>query len=135
MTGPIEQAATHQRPCGDDVAHLALPKSVSWDQSLPLGLGYLQMGLLPAAELAETKSNMKGSAFAEGFVIGAIYMERAETSPAAFEALIDAINRYEVKAVVIPNLLHLAELAATNNIKEAFKRATGARLIMVGSRP
>jgi hypothetical protein len=93
------------------------------------------MGLLPAAELAETKSNMKRSAFVEGFVIGAIYTERAETSPAAFEALIDAINRYEVKAVVVPNLLHLAELAATNNIKEAFKRATGARLIMVGSRP
>jgi hypothetical protein len=69
----------------------------------------------------------------EGFAMGTIYAENSASSPAAFEALIEAIHRYEVTAVVVPSLLHLVALTATQNIKGAFERATGARVLLASA--
>jgi hypothetical protein len=45
------------------------------------------------------------------------------------------VNRYEVTAVVVPSLLHFAALSAAHNIKDAFERATGARVMVANSSP
>lgn len=67
--------------------------------------------------------------------MGTIYTEETDTTPAAFEALIAAVNRYEVTTVVIPSRLHFAALARTHDVKDTFERATGARVVIADSTP
>nr|WP_184806520.1 hypothetical protein [Kribbella italica] len=81
-------------------------------------------------ELADIKDQLETFARTEGFAMGTVYVEENDTSPAAFEALIDAVNRYEVTAVVIPSRLHFAALAVTHNVKDTFERTTGARVVV-----
>jgi hypothetical protein len=106
------------------------------DYTRPLLLGYVIKHLLMTDdELSETKDRLEAFAHLEGFAMGTIYVEDSSTSPAAFEALIEAVNRYEVTAVVLPSLLHFATLAATHNVKDAFERATGARVMVAPAPP
>jgi hypothetical protein len=135
MTGPIKQLSS-QTGLGRQSGEHLMPSGDGWQcHASPVCLGYLLGYLLPACELIETRDRLKRLALVEGFAIGAIYVEHQETKPAAFEALVDAISRYDVKAVVIPSCLPLVDLAATNNIKDAFERATGARIITANPYP
>ena len=105
------------------------------DNTRPLLLGFILKHLLMTDdELAVTRVRLEEFAAVEGFAMGTIYVEDTATSPAAFAALIEAVSRYEVTAVVVPSLLHLAALSAVHNIKDTFERATGAR-VMVASSP
>jgi hypothetical protein len=105
------------------------------DYTRPLLLGFILKHLLMTDdELAETKERLKAFAAIEGFAMGTIYAEDTAATPAAFEALIEAVNHYEVTAVVVPSLLHFAALAMTHNVKDTFERATGAR-VMVATAP
>jgi hypothetical protein len=106
------------------------------DGTRPLLLGFILKHLLMTDdELARTKRRLDEFAAVEGFAMGAIYIEDMATSPAAFAALVDAVVRYHVPAVVVPSLLHLAALAAVHNFKDTFERATGARVMVAGSSP
>jgi hypothetical protein len=106
------------------------------DYTRPLLLGFVLKHLLMTDdELAETRERLEEFAAVEGFAMGTIYVEDTAITTAAFEALIDAINRYEVTAVVVPSLLHFAALSAVHNIKDTFERATGARVMVAGSSP
>jgi hypothetical protein len=101
------------------------------DHNRPLLLGYvLRHLLLSDEELAAVKERLERFAAEEGYAMGTVYVEVSARVPAAFEALIEAVNRYEVTAVVVPSLLHLAALSAVSNIKETFERATGARVVV-----
>jgi hypothetical protein len=113
----------------------ALARRGMTDYTRPLLLGYVLKHLLMTNdELAETKERLEQFASVEGFAMGTIYVEGSATTPAAFEALIEAVNRYQVTAVVVPSLLHLVALASTHNVKDTFERATGAR-VMVATAP
>jgi hypothetical protein len=104
------------------------------DYTRPLLLGYVLKHLLMTDdELTETRERLEEFAHTEGFAMGTIYVEDAATTPAAFEALIEAVNRYEVTAVVVPSLIHFAALAATHDVKATFERATGARVMVAAS--
>ncbi len=106
------------------------------DYTRPLLLGYLLRHLLMTEEeLYSAKERMEHFAQVEGFAMGTTYVEEIDTSPAAFQALIDAVYHYEVTAVVVPSMLHLAVLSAPATIKDYFERATGARIMVVGSPP
>lgn len=106
------------------------------DYTRPLLLGYILKHLLMTdGELADTKAQLEEFARVEGFAIGTIYVEETETTPAAFEALIAAVNRYELSTVVIPSRLHFAALAVTHDVKDTFERATGARVVIASSIP
>jgi hypothetical protein len=106
------------------------------DYTRPLLLGYVLKHLLVGDdELAESKERFEEFAVVEGFAMGTVYVEAAETSPAAFAALIEAVNRYEVTAVAVPSLLHFAALSTVHNIKDTFERATGARVMIASSSP
>ncbi len=69
----------------------------------------------------------------ESFSMGFTYVEEPGTSPAAFEALFESVKRYEVTAVVLPSLLHLAVLGPSHDIRNSFERATGARVLLLDS--
>jgi hypothetical protein len=106
------------------------------DYTRPLLLGYILKHLLMTdGELADIKGHLEQFAKVEGFAMGTIYTEETETTPAAFEALIAAVNRYEVTTVVIPSRLHFAALAITHDVKDTFERATGARVVIANSAP
>jgi hypothetical protein len=106
------------------------------DYTRPLLLGYVLKHLLMTdGELADTKSQLEDFARIEGFAMGRIYTEKTDTTPAAFEALIAAVNRYEVTTVVIPSRLHFAALAVTHDVKDTFERATGARVVIASNIP
>lgn len=64
-----------------------------------------------------------------------MYVEQIESAPAAFEALIESVNRYEVTAVVIPSMLHFAVLSGPAAIKDQFEKATGARVLVASAAP
>jgi hypothetical protein len=104
------------------------------DYTRPLLLGYVLKHLLMTdGELADLRVQLEEFARIEGFAMGTIYTEETETTPAAFEALIAAVNRYEVTTVVIPSRLHFAALAITHDVKDTFERATGARVLIPSS--
>jgi len=106
------------------------------DYTRPLLLGYVLKHLLMTdGELADIKDQLEQFAAVEGYAMGTIYVEETETTPAAFEALIAAINRYEVTTVVIPSRLHFAALAMTHDVKDTFERATGARVVIATPSP
>jgi hypothetical protein len=106
------------------------------DYTRPLLLGYILKHLLMTdGELADTKDQLEQFAAVEGFAMGTIYVEETETTPAAFEALIAAVNRYEVTTVVIPSRLHFAALAVIHDVKDTFERATGARVVIANPSP
>ncbi len=51
--------------------------------------------------------------------------------PAAFEALIEAVNRQKVTAVALPSLFHFAAFGVPTDIRDSFERATGARVLVI----
>jgi hypothetical protein len=106
------------------------------DHIKPLLLGYIREHfLMTAAELAQTKAQLVTFARAEGFTLHAIYVERIETAPAAFGALVEAVQRYHATAVVLPNLHHMTMLGAPTSIKGHFEHLTGARVLVADPPP
>ncbi len=106
------------------------------DHTKPLLLGYVRMHLLMTDnELADAKERLAYFAAVEGFSLGTVYVEQVDTAPAAFEALVESVNRYGVTAVVIPSMLHFAVLSSPAAIKDHFEKATGARVLVASTAP
>jgi hypothetical protein len=102
------------------------------DFTRPLLLGYVRRDLLVTDDqVDQLEREMAKFAQAEGFSMGFTYIEKAGTWPAAFDALMQSVNRYEITAVVLPSLLHFAVLDAPHDIKDMFERATGARVVVL----
>lgn len=106
----------------------------SEDFTRPLLLGYLRRDLLVVeGQVEELKREMAAYAEAESFTMGHIYVEQSDSWLAAFEALAESIDRYDVTAVVLPSLLHLTGIGMPTDIRDSFTRATGARLLVLSS--
>lgn len=106
------------------------------DYTRPLLLGYVRKHLLMTDdELDDAKERLAHFAQVEGFSLSTVYVEQLETTPAAFEALVEAANRYEITAVVLPSMLHFAVLGAPASIKRHFEQFTGARVLVANSAP
>jgi hypothetical protein len=102
------------------------------DFTKPLLLGYVRHDLLLTdGQVGRLEREMCRFAQTEGFSMGSTYVEKPGTWPAAFEALIESVKRYDVSAVVLPSLLHFAVLGAPDGIKDIFERATGAQVIVL----
>ncbi len=106
------------------------------DYTRLLALGYLHRGLLVTDDHLETvERELAAFAQAEGFSMGFTYVEQPGAWPAAFEALIEAVSRFEVTAVVLPSLLHFAALGVPTDIRDSFERATGTRVLVAQPPP
>jgi hypothetical protein len=104
------------------------------DYTKPLLVGYVRRDLLVTdGQVSQLDREMTRFAIAEGFSMGFTYVEKPETWPAAFEALIESINRYEITAVVVPSMLHFAALDTSHDIRQIFEQSTGARVLVLNS--
>ncbi|GAA1711559.1 hypothetical protein GCM10009745_69570 [Kribbella yunnanensis] len=102
------------------------------DFTKPMLLGYVRRDLLVTdGQVNQLEREMARFAHAEGFSMGSTYVEKPGTWPAAFEALVESVNRYDVTAIVLPSLLHFAVLGP--DIKNIFERATDARVLVLDS--
>jgi hypothetical protein len=79
------------------------------DHCRPLLLGYVRADALTTPDkLAMAEANLAAFAATEGFTLGTVYVERDETAPGAFHALMDEVLRNEdAWAVVVPDVTHL----------------------------
>jgi hypothetical protein len=104
------------------------------DATRPLLVGYIRRDLL-SDESAIEQLEVQMAVFArrEGFSMGYTYVERAATSLAALEALVEFVGRSEEAAVVIPSPLHFLAIDGPINLREIFERATGTRVLMLTS--
>ncbi|MFB6724822.1 hypothetical protein ACFCV3_31890 [Kribbella sp. NPDC056345] len=106
------------------------------DYTRPLLLGYARRDLYPSDEHVERlKDELQKFAAVEGFAMGSIYVERRATAPAAFNALVESLNRYELTAVVIPGWQHLELIGDPGTVKQEFEQVTGARLMLYDPGP
>lgn len=92
--------------------------------------GYLRAHLLICtSEVNRTKDSLTRFAKDSNLVLAAIFVEEHPRRPDAFERLLQAVLRDEVRVVLLPSFLHLAVLGSPRNVKGYFEAATGARII------
>jgi hypothetical protein len=104
------------------------------DLDRPLLLGYVRRELIATdTQVQEVERRMSLFADIEGFSMGFIFIDQPSIRPTIFESLTEEIRRHGITAVVLPSLLHFAVLGATHDIKGAFERATGARVLLLDS--
>ncbi|HEY0694525.1 MAG TPA: hypothetical protein VGD71_36525 [Kribbella sp.] len=96
-------------------------------------LGYLHRGLVNDNQVGMVMRELADVAHTRGFSMRALYVEQPCGWPAAFEALIEAVIRYEIVAVALPNLLHFAALGAPTTIRDALEWSTGVRVLVAQS--
>jgi hypothetical protein len=97
------------------------------DYTRPLLLGYARRDLyLSDPHVTAMKPELSGFAKLEGFAMGSIYLEVPDTAPAAFEALVASVNRYEITAVVLPEWRHLALVGDPEQVKQQFEPITAS---------
>ncbi|MFI5708986.1 hypothetical protein [Kribbella sp. NPDC051620] len=106
------------------------------DYTRPLLLGYARHDLYPSDEdIERLRVELTRFAAVEGFAMGSIYVERRNLAPAALNALVESLNRYELSAVVIPGWQQLELIGDPERVRQEFERVTGARLILYNPGP
>jgi hypothetical protein len=102
----------------------------------PLGIGYLrQYCRMRPAELGRARDRLTRVAAAEGLTLKAIFVERPETEPAAFHAVVEAARSDEVSAVIVPTLQHLKPRPGERSRRDRLVRDAGVRVLVVASPP
>lgn len=75
----------------------------------PLLLGYIRGDALTTdREVAQSTSALAAFADREGYALGAVFVERTERVPLAFEAMLAEAARTGAKAVVVPGPVLIA---------------------------
>jgi hypothetical protein len=98
----------------------------------PLLFGYVRVHLLMTRrELNGVKQRLAEFADDEGYTLANIFIEQAHTVPAAFQALVDAARKHEVKTVVVPGMQHLKVLPP--GMREHLEHYAGAHVIAAES--
>jgi hypothetical protein len=101
----------------------------------PLLFGYLNVWPSTSdGELAAFTVALRAFAGTEGFTLGDVFAERAAGHGTAFHALLHAVRRYEVRAVAVPALDHLARVPGVKLAKERLE-TEGARVLIVRPGP
>ncbi len=101
------------------------------DYTRPLLLGYARRDLyLSDRHVDDLRRELGAFAQLEGIAMGSVYIEDPGTAPATFEALVASVNRYQIRAVVLPGLQHLALVGNPEEVRVQFEHVTGARIML-----
>jgi len=99
-------------------------------------LGYIRTHrLMTDRELADLKVRLARFARREGYALGTVFVERNDRAPAAFQALMAAVQQQDVTAVVVPTMHHFSVLGSPACMKQRLEHCTGARVLIAGRAP
>lgn len=94
-------------------------------------LGYIREHfLMTEVELANARQNLVDYAEAHGYELGAIFVERLETAPAAFEAMAYELTGLDTPAIVVPGVHHLAVLGNPLQVRQQLEDPGGIRVLV-----
>jgi len=100
----------------------------------PLAHAYLRAHLLMTeTELADVKDRLERFARVEGYCLDRVFVERVDLMPAAYHALVDALEADDVAAVLVPTWQHLAVLGPPAVLRDHLQRTTGVRVVIAFS--
>jgi len=99
----------------------------------PLVFGYLrtQPGVTDGL-VAWMRGDLADYAEREGFALAGVFVEHADGGSSALMALIDALNRHEAQAIVVPALQHFSlDPADGHALRLLVERETGAPVLVM----
>jgi hypothetical protein len=96
--------------------------------------GYVRLTRTAAQdELNEFHACLEEFARIEGYVLGTVFVERANTAPAAFDALLKAVRMYDARGVVVPSSEHLQVLGKPPALTDFLRRVAGVAVFTAQS--
>ncbi|MER0445989.1 recombinase family protein [Streptomyces sp. NPDC051644] len=100
----------------------------------PVIYGYMRLTAtdVEGDESERVRRQLATYAEREGFTLDQVFTEHISANESAFQAMLDAIRRTDVKNVIVPSLWHFARLPGLQNaMREHIEQETGARLWVV----
>ncbi|TDU06620.1 resolvase-like protein [Streptomyces sp. 846.5] len=83
-------------------------------------------------EAERAKHELAEYAAREGFTLDQVFTEYIRRSESAFEAMLDALKRHDVKDIIVPSLWHFARLPGLQGaMRQHIEQETGARIWVV----
>jgi hypothetical protein len=87
-------------------------------------------------EVARIQTELAAYARREGFTLDEVFAEKVSRSEPAFDCLIDALKRNDVRDIIVPSLWHFARLPGLQDaMRQHIEQETGARIWVVQGRP
>ncbi len=106
------------------------------DQTRALAHAYVRAHMMMTdTELADVKERLQHFAHREGYSIGTVFIERIDQVPAAFHALVEALERDAARVLLVPSPHHLAVLGPPNVLAEHLHRTAGVRVVVASPDP
>ncbi|WP_405063451.1 hypothetical protein OG474_17895 [Kribbella sp. NBC_01505] len=100
----------------------------------PLAVGYISAQALAAAsELTTLKRDITEFAIACGFILLATFVEDSETTPAAFDDMVQNTWRNGVRTIIMPSVIHLACLGNPVVMKAHLEHHLGGKVLFTNS--
>jgi hypothetical protein len=98
--------------------------------------GYIREHLfMTAREHADLVAGFVVFAEREGYNLGKVFTEKVETVPAAFGALVQAVQDDKAAAVAVPSLHHFGVLGHPTALRDDLERSTGVQVVVTGQAP
>jgi hypothetical protein len=91
--------------------------------------------LMTPREAVDMRSQFAKLAQREGYELGGIFMEKAESSPDAFTAMVNAVVTDQAAALAVPTLWHLSVGGDLADVKRQLEMHTGARVLVTSVPP
>jgi hypothetical protein len=86
-------------------------------------------------DVAQIQSELAEYADREGFVLEDVFTEKITRSEPAFRCMLDALERNNVKNIIVPSLWHFACLPGLQGVMcQHIEHETGARIWVVQGR-
>ncbi len=91
--------------------------------------GYLRVArLAPNVTPDVIRAEFASYAETEGYALAGVFVDQNLCAPAALGALIDAVKKYDARAVAVPTLDHLAVIGK-RRLVSFVQNATGAQVL------
>ena len=100
----------------------------------PAIYGYLRATAVTLTDgpAERTRRELAEYAEREGFTLDNVFTEQVECSESAFNTMLDALKRGEVRHMVVPSLEHFTHLSGLQDaIRQHVRRETGACIWVV----
>ncbi|WP_328989309.1 hypothetical protein OG394_24065 [Kribbella sp. NBC_01245] len=95
----------------------------------PIALGYVRTHPFTSpGEITAAKDHLAAYAVQTELTLDRIYVDRPESQPEAFHALIEALNRRGIRLVLVPSLAHLGGHGSP--LKTHLEHYTHARVLI-----